>query len=54
MSALLTTYLRPYRGTVAWLALCLFIGTGFQLAAPQLLSYFLDLNPQGDYISCFP
>ncbi len=51
MSALLTTYLRPYRGTVAWLALCLLIGTGFQLAVPQLLSYFIDLSTQGAALS---
>jgi len=49
--ALLTKYLSPYRGTVGGLALCLLAGIGFQLAVPQLLSYFIDLSTQGAALS---
>ena len=49
--ALLTKYLSPYRGTVGVLALCLLAGIGFQLAVPQLLSYFIDLSTQGAALS---
>jgi ATP-binding cassette, subfamily B, bacterial len=39
---LLKNYLLPHRNRVILLALVLLLGTGFQLALPQLLSHFID------------
>jgi len=45
--SLLVTYLRPHRGRVGLLALCLLSGIGLQLAVPQILSVFIDRATQG-------
>lgn len=49
--ALLKTYLQPYRGRVVLLACFLLIGTGLQLALPQILSRFIDDATQAQPIS---
>jgi ATP-binding cassette subfamily B protein len=43
VAPLLIAYLRPQGGRVAMLALTLLAGVGFQLAAPQLTSRFIDI-----------
>lgn len=44
---LLSTYLRPQRGKVIFLTLCLFTGIAMQLVAPQVVRQFIDQAQQG-------
>ena len=50
-AALLLHYLRPHRGSVAWLSLFVFGYTGVRLAAPQIVRYFIDTARAGGEIS---